>query len=253
MKKDFVYFISLRPTLASYGFSTYDDPQTGEVHFLAQSKQANGDFRKEWFTFTPLNRSIKIPVNKKDIRGKSYIEFLRNHPDCEGSPNGNYHVDENGRTIQHGVWYRELKEEQDASIAIDNRKLRIDAENIAINLPLAECKELGSILGIQAKGPHQMKFSLMEFAQNNPELFMKTYNAPDRKVRGAVKAGIEQGILTKTGTVISWDKTILGSDENEAVALLIKNSDLMYGLLHKLGKEVPEEEEKKKAGRPPKK
>lgn len=234
MKKDYVYFIALRPTVASYGFSTYDDPETGEVCFLAQSKLPSGDFRKEWFTFTPINRSIKIPTAKKDIRGKSYVEFLRNAPDCEGSLHGNYHTDDKGNKVQYGVWFKELKEEQDAILAIDNRKLRIEAENIAMNMIMTEVAELSSLLGVQAKGLHQQKFRLMEFAQNNPELFMKTYNSPDRKVRAAVKMGVEQGILNRVGTLISWDKTILGSDENEAVSFLIKDADLMYALLHQL-------------------
>lgn len=226
---DYVHFVYLTPKNASYGFSTYQTLE-GDVKFISYGKDPKtGEPIKYFFTFSKKDRVIRVHKNKKDIFGNSVVEFLRNSPECKNSPNGTYEPNENGDLVQVGVIFKEMNEESDAEKAIAAKEYRLKAETLAANLKGEELHEVAALLGIYGKET-LVKHAVMEVAGNRPPQFMEAYDNPNRKAFALIRKGLNAKVLLQKGSIIMWNDTTIGADEQDAVATLLKDKKMMTAL-----------------------
>ena len=162
---------------------------------------------------------MRIKKTQKDREGKSVVEFIENHPECEGSPLN--------RNITR---FKRLNEEKDAELANKAKMTRLEAENAAFNLNPKELEEMCSLLGYPTGSEQMMRHRLLEVAGNDPDFFMGYLEAPDRKVRALIRKAVASKVITLRGTVHKFNETIIGADEDEAVAELLKDKDLKVAL-----------------------
>lgn len=216
---NYVYFVSKRRFGAPYGFTTYTT-QEGDVKMISYKKDKEGNPIPHKFKFSRKERVMRIPKLQKDVNGNSTVEFLRNHPECEGSPNN----------AGQAILFKELNEGKDADLAIVAKKSRIDAENKALALEGQDLEDICSLIGVFSSDPSIQKHRVLEFAGNEPDLFLTLYNSPDRKIKSLIRKAVSINVLTKRGTLITWDDEIIGSDEAEAVARLAKDKKLQEAI-----------------------
>lgn len=236
---EYVYFVFAKGTNAGYGFSSYTDHVgalgvPGAVVTISYQLDKANRAIPYHFSMGTRDRALRIEKNKTDMNGVSVVEFLRNHPECKGSPNGQYLKTllsgEADPESQVGIYFKEMNEEADAKIALEAKNFRREAENIAAGLSIEEVYDVCAILGQFKKGETLSRHFIMEIAGNKPELFMHAYNNPQRKSLSLIKRGLQKGVLTSQGSVILWGKTTLGLDEVEAATAIQKDKKLMDGL-----------------------
>lgn len=216
---NYVYFVSKRYYGSRYGFTTYSDLD-GNIRMITDKKGKDGEYIPRKFSFSRKDRVMRIPKKQKDILGNSVVDFLREHPECEGSPNN----------LGQQTMFKELNENKDASDAISAKSLRLEAEQKAFSLEGEELIDVGALLGLFSNKETVLKHKVLEYAGNAPDIFLSVYDQADRKTRALVKKGVTAGILTKKGTMISWESSVIGHDEDSAVAMLVKDSKLANSL-----------------------
>lgn len=231
---EYVYFVFARGTNSGYGFSTYTDHvgalgSPGAVVSISYQLDKNQRPIPYFFSMGTRDRSLKVEKNKVDMKGVSVVEFLRNSPDCKGSPNGSYRIPGDVST-QSDIYFKEMNEEDDAKNALDAKNYRREAENIAASLTLDEVYDINAMLGSFKKGELLARHFLAEIAGNKPEMFMNAYNHPQRKSIALIKKGLINKTLTSQGTVILWGKTTLGLDEIDAATNIQKDKKMMEAL-----------------------
>lgn len=231
---EYTYFVFNKGANAGYGFSSYTDSvgafgSPGAVVSISYQLDKNNRPIPYHFSMSARDRALKVEKQKVDMSGKSVVEYLRNHPECKGSPNGSYMIPGDPNS-QVNVFFKEMNEEEDAKIALDAKNFRREAENIAANLSLEEVYEINSILGNFKKGEASARHSLMEIAGNKPQLFMNAYENPQRKAIALILKGISKGVLTRQGTVVIWNKTTLGLDETDAATNIQKDKKILEAL-----------------------
>jgi hypothetical protein len=219
----YIYFVLASSSNSHYGFSTYQD-SSGNVKSISYRKDKKGNPEPYQFSWSKNNfhRTLRFAADAVDSQGNSIVEFLRNHPECKGSPNGIYIKDEQGNDIQVNVFFKEMDTESDAQKAIDAKTKRLKAENLAANVSDEEVLDLAIMLGSFETKPLMARHYVMEIAGNKPLIFLEAYDNPQRKSLALIKKGIAKGILTVNGTVVVWNKTVLGEDENGAAAYIAK-------------------------------
>lgn len=233
---EYVYFVFTRGTNAHYGFSTYVDTVgalgvPGAPVFISYQKDKKGEQIPYHFSVSIRDRAIKVEKNKVDANGTSVVEFLRNHPECKDSPNGDYIIDPvSGQEIQTNMFFKEMNEEADAQAAIKAKDFRRKAENIAAELDLEDVVDINAICGIFKKGELLSRHAIMELAGNRPDVFMDAYENPQRKALALIRKGVEKQVLKINGAAVVWNKTTLGIDEIDAATSLQKDSKLMNAL-----------------------
>jgi hypothetical protein len=232
----FVHFVYLTPKTVSYGFSGYQD-ESGEVKFISYSKDPKtGDPIKYYFNFGMKDRVIRVNKDKKDLFGNSVVEFLRNCPECKGSRNGSYAIDEvTGETVQEGVIFKEMNEESDAEKAIEAKEYRLKAETLAANLKGEDIYDVAALLGIFGK-ESLVRHAIMEVAGNRPPQFMDAYDNPNRQALALIKKGLAKNVLENRGGLVLWNKTTIGVDEAEAASAVLKDKKLFEGLANAIKK-----------------
>ena len=223
-----VYFVLTRPTISHYSFSGYTD-KDGNPQYIANSRTSDGIIRRS-FSFSRKDRTMKIPVYQKDIEGNSVVEFLRNHPECQDSPNGIYKETPDG-TVQQNIYFKELNDGKDAKKALEGRRITTKALNLALELDAESAQEVAMLLfGFRSDDIDIIQFKLYEYARNKPEDFLEVADSKDRKARALVRQGVSVGALIKKGRLILWEDTVIGNDEDEAVSNLMKDKKLMDSL-----------------------
>lgn len=233
---DYVYFVFTRGTQAHYGFSTYTDTVgalgvPGKPVYITYQQDKNNKPIPYFFTISIRDRALRVEKNKTDANGVSVVEFLRNSPECKGSPNGDYMIDPaTGEEIQTNVFFKELDEETDASTALKAKDFRRNAENLAADLSFEDVMDINALCGIYKKGELLSRHAIMELAGNRPDVFMAAYDNPQRKALALVRRGIDKGVLKLNGTVVTWNKTTIGLDEEDAAKNLQKDAKMMDAL-----------------------
>jgi hypothetical protein len=225
MKNDirgFTYFILLRPGNAYYGFPAYFIDDDGIEHEIVQGIDQYGNKKYRRFSWNKGNRQIRIPNTQQDV-----IEFLRNYPECEGSPYAG----------KKKSWFKELNNERDASIALDAKRNRLEAETKALSLEGEELFEVGILCGSVSDKEGLVRHYIAEYAQNNPDGFMEIINDPVRKPRSIVKKGINFGILRKKGFMIFWESIHLGNDIDSATKKLADDPQLLNAIEEAISRE----------------
>jgi len=226
--------------------------EPGRLIEYITSKGSDGKALSKFFVLDESRRRLQVRETDKDMNGVSQYEFLKNYPECEGSPNGHY-IEVDGVEIQQGVIFRELDSDKDADVALEAEAQRTKAKSSAFNLDDKTMQEIAANIGFFGSPGSQMRLTVLEFAEKRPADYFKLLNAGDRNVRAIVRKAIADGLFTVKGSIIYWETTVMGADENEAVARILKDEQILNALQNKvdLGTEAKSTAPvKNKGGRP---
>lgn len=214
--KNYVYFVNLRK--GQTGFSTYATLD-GEVKMIVNKYDKAGNPVPRNFNFSKTQRTMRIPINQKDVAGNSVVEFLRNHPECKDSPNSR------GITT-----FAEINTDKEASEALEAKKKKLKAENLAINLEAEELAEIAAVFGIFNASPVVTQWRIQEIAQNDPEAFIDVAEDPARSARALIRKALKHDILKRRGAIVMWEDEQIGPDEESAVTTIMKDERLKGAL-----------------------
>ncbi len=215
-----VQFYLTRPN-ASYGAGAFTNPETGEYSFVSMSKDPQGNPIPYRFVFRRgSGRILTMPEGWKDVQGKSMVEFLRSHPECEGSPNNRGQI----------CYFKELDVEKDSELQLELETLILEAKNAAAKLTGDKLKYISILIGEPSDKPTKQMVSIMKYAEGNPKDLLKLVTGPDVEVRALLREGVSKNVIELKGTVHIWEGVNLGSDEDEAVGKVLKDKDLLTAL-----------------------
>lgn len=233
----------------SVSFRTYTDstgalaklyPQLAEKSILGigvgvqyvEGKDDKGRDRGKYFELSQSHRTFVVRDGQRDLNGILMYDFLRCSPFCEGSPNLTA-----GKAL-----FSELDNAGKAKTALDAGRMRAKATAKVYELLDAEdwgtIAELAAYIGIYGESNEVAGHRVAEWAEHRPVDFFEIYNSADRALRAIVRRALNEGILHTKGTVIHWEDTILGSDEDRAVAFLINNKEIGDALKERLDTKV---------------
>lgn len=209
-------FVLVRPN-AAYGVGAYTDPDTGEYVYRTMSQNKVGNPVVYRFLFSQGGgKIISVPEVWKDVEGKSMADFLRNHPECEGSPKNRGQL----------AYFKEIDIEKDAEIQLEAEdKIRL-AVNEAAALKGDKLKYVALLIGENSDKESKQSLAVIQYAKSAPDSFMTMVKSPDVEVRAMVREGITKAVITKKGSLHMWETVNLGGDEDAAVANLVKDKDL---------------------------
>jgi len=237
----------------THSMSTYVDyagafGSPGATIRYVTSRDDRGRDKGKYFTWSESHRRFVVREGERDINGITQYDFLRNAPECEGSPNGSYSPD----GTQTNILYREMNTAKDAEVALEADQVRILAQANALSLELTVLAEVAAHIGIFASkdDPNnlQMKVRVVDWAGKHPADYWAVLNSGDREVRAVIRKAIAVSILSVKGTIIMWEETVIGADENAAVSKLMNDPAMFSALKEKIDfKGVP-----RKVGRPKK-
>lgn len=211
----YTYFILTDGRIPHYSFDCYVD-NSGDLRYISKGRDQHGNELKRRFEFRAGSRKLSVPNTQADV-----IEFLRNHPECEGSINGSSRVKS---------YFKELNLDGDAEKANQATAKQLEAMTIALNLKDEELRSIGVLFGALSGTPSMIKHSVLEVSQKNPAYFLEVYNEPERQFRSILLQAVNKGVVTVKGTIHAWGKEVLGSNEDEAVAKLVKDKEIFTAL-----------------------
>ncbi len=232
--ENFVYFSliggRLAQTPAQYSFTGFHDESLGEVRAIYYGKKdrVSGEDEPHRFKFDRAHRTIRVPKDKLDIKGTDIATFLREFPECQGSPNGHY-SEVDGKKIQRGYFFKEIIEGGDAKEAIAAKAKQIEAGNVALNLKGDELAQMAVMYECYSTGEKAellQKHRVLEASGADPEQFLERYNAPDRKAKALIKDAVNCGVMNKHGEIYMLEDITLGASLDLAVSKLLGDSDL---------------------------
>jgi hypothetical protein len=117
-----------------------------------------------------------------------------------------------------------------------------------MELDLTTLAEVASQIGIfpQDKDPESkmMRIRVVDWAGKQPSAYWATFNAPDRTLRALIRKALKDEVFTQKGSVIYWDNTMIGADEDGAVATLTNDKVILNALKEKV--KIINEPKKKK-------
>lgn len=227
------------------------------------SKDKQGNSLGKPFSISQSHYKLLAREGQKDYRGLELSEYFLNLPFCEGSPNGVY-TDQDGLRVegdkkrennlrklrsgeltQHNVKIRLMETEKDAEIALDAGLKRVEAQMSVGQIDEETLSEISALFGIFGSPDKIMRQKLFEKAGKFPIDYFKHFNSGDRSVRALVRKGLAEGVLKQRGTVIFWEETLIGNEENSAVATLIGDQKLQEALTAKVGLKATAKSKKK--------
>ncbi len=226
-KEPYTYFVLLPEFMsqAKLSFVGYEG-MDGNWEFLYDGRKDKNtkDFIpvRFYMSYRARERQMRIPNGKKDMFGKSWVEYLRNSPYCKGSELQKFRG-----TIP---WYKEMKEDEDAVIAIEAKETRLEAENKAMALTDTERIAVCNLIGIFTDKPSIQKHRVLEYAGGNPLDFLELVNSPNFLLRSLIRQAIQAKVIKLMGTVHVWGPTTLGGDENATIAFLLNNPQVKSSL-----------------------
>ena len=227
--KGFTYFAWLKPTRAGHGFMASYTDQNGEHQYLSRGRDSRGDVLFRRFKFKRSKRMISIPNSQADV-----LEFLRNHPDCEGSPNGVYAYDEHGKPLQIGAVFKEVNEGKDAKQGVEATKIRAKAMTHALGLEdekrSDELKEIAVMTGYYNTDPGMQHWHLLNYSEANPDDYLDIVDDPTRKAKYVIKNGLQGGVLKKKGFMYYWEEIHLGNNFDESVQNILTDKQLFEAI-----------------------
>lgn len=227
----------------------YVDNAGNYITYFVGSKDRKGAPVGKRFRFDLSLRRLLVRDTDKDFHGLKLFDFLKNYPACEGSPYGEYILDKDtGKTVQLGVMFRELNTAKDAEVALEADKLRIKAQAEVLALDEETLEEVAAILGHYGAVDEVMRLKVLEFAGKRPSDYFEMMKSGDRKIRAIVRKALDKGIFTKKGSIIMFENTVVGSDEDQAIGTLVRDGQMLNALEEKLG--YAKTEVKRPAGNP---
>lgn len=221
------YFFAYLPPLSSGSWSItgYGDrraiagyqPDGKENAFIVSFAQ-----RERIYRFPKEKMILVLDSSSADGKPKKMklYDYLKGHPNCEGSTSPE----------PDSAVFKEMDEVKDSKLVLDNKKLRIKAENIALSLNGEGLREMAIMIGeFRADEDIQLR-RVLDYAGQLPSTFIEVYESPDRGIRSTIRRAVEAGLLKKQGRTHYWDKSIIGSDEDDAVSYLQKEADKLKAL-----------------------
>lgn len=231
---DFHYFVYVGNN-KSHAFRNYTNVEGKEHGFVVGYDKNGQPVYKAWQFDNGAHRQIRVHKNQVDKEGLSAVDFLRNSPECAGSPNGMYDGDGPERK-QYGIFFREVDDAKDARTATDTRKLVVLAQAKALELKGQDLVDVAAIIGVFSPIEEILTFKVLDFASNFPDKFTAYLEDPARKTLSLVRKAINAGVFKTEGRMIKWENEIIGVDEAEAVAKLIKDEKLNKAVTTHLSK-----------------
>lgn len=252
-----------------YAFRTYTD-RVGifgspgvEVLYNDGTKDRNGRATGKNFAVDQSHYNLQAREGQKDVDGKPMFKFFMYAPFCEGSPNGDYTYGEGGEVpmeqlqdrdanirriktgeiIQHGVKIKLMDSDLDAQIALEAGMKRADAERSAGEIDEETLLEIAALIGEFGEPDNTMRYKVFSFASKRPYDYFAHFNAGDRGLRALIRKALDKGVLKTKGELIYWENTLIGNDENGAVATLNSTPQMLAGIKEKVP--VPVYEKKK--------
>jgi hypothetical protein len=239
-----------------YSFRNYTDKAGvfenpgAVVMYNDGSKDKQGRPVGKAFSVGQSHYKLQAREGQKDYDGMSLYDYFSNAPFCLGSPNGDY-VDPDGNPVpiedvgkieqnlkrvktgeirQLNVKIKLLNDEMDAQFALEAGLKRAEAQISSGQIDEETLIQIAALIGEFNQPEKTLRLKVYEFAGRLPLDYFKHLNAGDRAVRALVRKGIADGVLKTKGTVILYGETILGNDENAAVATLLGDQAMMNGL-----------------------
>jgi hypothetical protein len=244
------------PAFGGTSFRTYTDKagvfgKAGADVQYVTSRTQTGQDKGQYFTISQSHNALLARKEESDLYGKSKFDFLKNSPYCEGSKNGTYTTTPEGDRIQTGVTYRLMNTEADAAVALAASIRQSKAILLASELDEETLSEVAAIgIGYHGTPDDMMRHKVTEWARKRPVDFMNIVNAGDRSYRAVIRKAIAKNVFTTRGSLIYWEQTLVGPDEDGAVATLSKDEAMLDRLKELLSlKFAPKNEVKKPAGR----
>lgn len=228
---DYVVFQFTSPNNVSFGFKTYNN-EVGQTTGFIEGKDKDGQPIYRRWKFDRDVRKISVHKDKTDIDGKKAVEFLRNSPNCKGSPNGSYTI----AGDQLEVYFEEVNEAKAAAKGLEFETLRIDAQNAALKVKGQDFIDLCALIGVFDKDETIMRFSLVDYAKNKPQSFMDIYADPVRQLKSLVRRAVKANVFQKDGRMLTWENQLIGVDEEDAVIKLKGNENLLKAIKANLEK-----------------
>lgn len=218
MNNNFAEFMLTSASLAGYSLNAYLDLD-GNEHSIKDRKDEHGNPIKRRFKFNHNMRVLRVPLAQKEI-----IEFLRNAPECEGSPNN---------TGQQ-CYFKEVNNERDAEKIVEIEGERIMAQTLAYNLKGQDLADVALLCGTNSSNESMQRKKVLDYSGSNPKGFVALVSSPDVKTRSLVRRALEQGLVTKKGFIYMWSDVHLGNDEDSAVKFLMKDKKIAKAIEEKL-------------------
>jgi hypothetical protein len=229
--------------IGSVSFRTYTD-RTGALKRgvmigvqYVEGKDERGRDKGKNFTLGQSHNAFRCHVEQRDVYGTLMVDFLKNAPMCEGSPNGDY--DEDGKQLN--VQYRLMDDEKDAEILLEATRLRSKAEYSASEeIDDQTLIEIAALIGFHGDPDAMMRFKVADYARRNPKDYFAVLERGDRFLRAVVRKAKNDKVLTEKGSLIYWGNQLLGATEDAAVAYLIQNEDVLDRLKELVNLKAPE-------------
>lgn len=257
----------------SYSFRNYTDLNGvfgnpgAEVIYDDGTKDRLGKPTGKIFSLGQSHYKLQAREGQKDYKELSLADFFMNAPMCEGSPNGIYYDTEgysvppeelkdrktnlirikSGEITQTGIEFRLMEDEVDAQFALDIGLKRAEAQLSTGKIDENVLSEIAAMIGVFGKPDQTMRHQVYEFAGRKPQDYFKYLNTGDRGIRALIRKGISDGTLTKKGSIIYWEETVLGNNEDAAVALLLGESKMFEALQSKVDLQIQRKKSSKKA------
>lgn len=241
----FKYFV-LIPEIAAKGgfvsFRTYTDHAgvlkkgIGVGVQYVEGVDDKGKQKGKWFELSQSRRTFVVREGQQDIQGISMYDFLKNSPDCEGSPN----AQPNSKPL-----FREMNEAKDAKVALDSGKNRIKAAASALDLDDDTLTEIAAHIGYFGDTDDLMRHRVVEWAEKRPEDYFEVLQSGDRLIRALVRKAIADGVFTKKGPVIHWETTVVGNSEDDAVSKLMQDKAMLDALRENVDLKIEKKPKKK--------
>ena len=238
--QDYHYFVLNKNSNVQYSFTGYTNDETGELWQIfkgRKDKQTGEDIPHRW-KFDKAHRTIRVHKNDKSvvpIKRTRYVDgeektelfylpvvdFLRNMPECKGSPNGQY------RNGEHVGWkFSEVREEEDAITALDAKELKNKAVSEALNLDDAGLVEMAVLYGINTSNLKIAKHRLVDQVESDPAKFLERLESVDRSSKALLLKAVQLGAVKKKGTIYTFGEEVLGHDEDSAISKIMSDSDI---------------------------
>ncbi len=210
-------------------------PGTAVMYVTSRTTTKDGNVVDvgKWFKLDQNLYNFMVRDGETDIYGRSQYEFLANAPMCEGSPNGAY-IGEGEDRIQTGVLFRLMNTDKDAKFALEIAQRKVDAEYSAMKLDEQTLVEMANQIGFYGEPGDQMRHKVYQWAGKRPIEYFEVLKSGDRAVRAIIRKALHEGIFKTKGTVIMWESTIIGSNEDDAVSMLLREKAMLEALQEKV-------------------
>lgn len=230
------------PAMGPFSFRDYTD-RTGalgkgtgiSVQYVI-SKDARGRDKGKFFTLSQSHNAFMVNDTDTDLYGIRMYDFIANSPFCEGSPNGTYRKDnDTGDTVQTNVMFRLMNSEADAEIALEADIRRSKAQLSAAEIDEQTLLEIATLgLGRTGDPDKVMRHAVVQWAGKRPQDYFDVLDSGDRPIRSAIRRALSDKIFEQKGSLIYWGQTLIGPDEDTAVATLMKDEQLLNALKEKV-------------------